>query len=343
MELESFNDNLNLKKALKYFSKLKNIKKQNREGQIFAHKSLDLIKKINNKKKFKDIILDTEQYCNNYIAKSRNLTFDEIFSLIKKGDLFNLKNNLHMILSSDLTKNNNDGITPLHYCVKVGDTSILKELLLKDISINTINSKGNTLIEYACLCNDPNMIHFLSSHGAMIQKSLFIRDQKIKIKLKTDNLDIACISKLLLINSYNEHLNPILENLKTLINLHDYCGFGDFTINNIMIGISKVLSNDHLQTYANIIKEELSYNKPNNGLFNIFCYNNQMELIIYNLVPFINYEFNISQENVYLRELYFLKKKFNNKELINILYDTYIEKLVPEDFIGIQIKKLKYI
>ena len=58
------------------------------------------------------------------------------------------------------------------------------------------------------------------------------------------------------------------------------------------------------------------------------------------MVPFIEYEFNITQENVFLMELYFLKKRYSKKCLIDILFDRYVGNLVPEDFIGVQIKKI---
>ena len=104
-------------------------------------------------------------------SKTKKLNYEEIFNLIKKGDLkgFEKVN----IDPNDLTKNNEEGITPLHLCVELGDTTILKKLLNYDVSINTINSKGNTLIEYACLCGDPNMVKFLTNHGALIKKVYF--------------------------------------------------------------------------------------------------------------------------------------------------------------------------
>lgn len=340
MELEN-KDDIYLKKALKYFLKLKENETNERKGLGFANKSLSYINLIKNKKKYHNIIDETEDYCNNYIkysavpiVKKQPLEFNKIFDVIKKGDLTVFDN---IILNpNDLVKNNGDGITPLHLCVEVGDTTILKKLLNYDVSINTINSKGNTLIEYACLCGDPNMVKFLTSHGALIKKNLFLRDNQVKIKLKTNNLDCACICKIMLMNSYKQILKPELSELKKKVNFNDLCGFGNFTIKNLLIGISHSIDDISLKSYLNIILEELSYDLKDY----IFCYKNNVEVLVYNLVPFIEYKFNITQENTFLMELYFLKKKYNKKYLIDILFDRYVENLVPEDFIGVQIKKI---
>ena len=108
------------------------------------------------------------------------------------------------------------------------------------------------------------------------------------------------------------------------------------TIENLLTGISHSIDDISLKNYLDIVLEELSYDLNDE----LFCYKNKVEVLIYNLVPFIEYEFNLTQENVFLMELYFLKKKYNNKELINILFEKYIEKILPEDFIGVQIKKI---
>ena len=340
MELEN-QDNIYLKKALKYYLKLKENENNESKGLGFANKSLSYIQQIKDKKKYISVIEETEEYCNNYIKLSaiptqskKHLQYDEILEFIKKGDLKSFDN--VTISPKDLTKNNGDGITPLHLCVELGDTTILKKLLNYDVSINTINSKGNTLIEYACLCGDPNMVKFLTNHGALIKKNLFLRDKQVKIRLKTNNLDCACISKLMLMNSYKKKLKPKFEILKKYIKFEDICGFGNFTVENLLIGIGHSIDDVSLETYLNIILEELAYDIKNE----LFCYKNKVEVLIYNLLPFIEYKFNITQENVYLMELYFLKKKYNKKYLIDILFKSYIGNLVPEDFIGVQIKKI---
>ena len=341
MELEN-QDNIYLKKALKYFLKLKENETNDKKGVGFANKSLSYLNQIKNKAKYNEIINETEDYCNNYIKYSavpivnikKTLEYNEIFDIIKKGDLAAFDN--ITLNPKDLVKNNGDGMTPLHLCVEVGDTTILKKLLDYDVSINTINSKGNTLIEYACLCGDPNMVKFLTNHGALIKKNLFLRDKQVKIKLKTNNLDSACICKIMLMNSYKKKIKYEFKELKKNINFNSLCGFGNFTIENLLIGISHSIDDISLKNYLDIVLEELSYDLNDE----LFCYKNKVEVLIYNLVPFIEYEFNITQENVFLMELYFLKKRYSKKCLIDILFDRYVGNLVPEDFIGVQIKKI---
>tara|TARA_B110000908_G_C10262171_1_gene460180 strand:- start:2456 stop:3481 length:1026 start_codon:yes stop_codon:yes gene_type:complete len=337
MNLDNSLDNIYLKKALKYYLKLKENKEKG--GIPFAHKSLDYIKKIKNKKKYDKVLQETEEYCNIYLKNSAinhtvDIDYNQLFKIIENGNL-ELFDKIKLN-NKDIIKNNEDGLTPLHYCIKVGDTSILKKLLLYDVSINTINSRGNTLIEYACLCNDPNMINFLTKHGAVIKKNLFLRDKKVKIKLKTNNLDCACICKIMIMNSYQKDINEIFNKIKKLVDFETLCGFGNFTIKQLLIGIGESLDETSLSTYIDILVEELSYELQDQ----LFCYKNKVEVLIYNLIPFIEYKFNITQENIFLMELYFLKKKFNKKKLIELLFEKYIEKLVPEDFLGIQIKKI---
>ena len=341
MELDNM-DNIFLKKALKYFLKLKENESNDTKGIGFANKSLSYINMIQNKKKFNKVIIETEEYCNNFIKSSVILEnvetiiikYDDIFKLIKKGNLDSFKN--IKINPKELTKNNGEGTTPLHYCIMVGDTTILKKLLNYDVSINTINSRGNTLIEYACLCGDPNMVKFLTNHGSLIKKSLFLRDKQVKIKLKTDNLDCACISKIMLMNSYQKKIKQDMIFIKKFINFNDLCGFGNFTIENLLIGIGVSLEKVSLKNYLQIIEEEFSQELKNY----IYCYKSKVEILIYNLIPFIDYKFNISQENAYLMELFFLKKIYNKKALIDVLFDRYVGTLVSEDFIGVQIKKI---
>ena len=119
MELEN-QDNIYLKKALKYFLKLKENEDKDSKGTIFASKSISYLRKIKNKTKYQNVIIETEDYCNNYIklsavpSKTKKLNYEEIFNLIKKGDLkgFEKVN----IDPNDLTKNNEEGITPTFMC-----------------------------------------------------------------------------------------------------------------------------------------------------------------------------------------------------------------------------------
>ena len=340
MELNE--NNIYLKKALKYYLKLKSSQNE-KHGLEYASRTLENISKIKNKEYFKDIIEETENYCNNYIKNTiiedNYLEYDMIIKYIDEGNIIKIKK-AH-IKKEDILKFDDEGNTLLHYCVKIGDYGILKILLENDVSINTINKNGNTLIEYAVLSSDPNMIKFLTEYGSNIKKNLFLRDKinnkKLAFKLKTDNIDVACIVKQLLIKSYNNKLDERFNKMKDIIDFNINCGLGNFTIENIMIGIGVILDDISINTYIEIILEEL---KEGIGS-EIYCYNNVMEIIIYNLMPFYeDYKFNLSHENLFLQEFYFLKKRYNKKQLMDKLFENYIDKLMPENFIGIQIKKI---
>ena len=76
--------------------------------------------------------------------------------------------------------------------------------------------------------------------------------------------------------------------------------FKDFIIklNDLLNNLSIDISN----TYINIIKEELNYELLNNNI----CPNNKIEIILYNLIPFINYNYNLNLSwlnNYYLNKL----------------------------------------
>lgn len=340
--MELSENNIYLKKALKYYLKLKSSNNE-KHGLEYASRTLENISKIKNIEHFRDIVEETENYCNNYIKNTimedNYLEYKMIIKYIDEGNIIKIKNS--NIRKEDLLKFDYNGDTILHYCIKLGDYGILKILLENDVSINTINKNGNTLIEYAVLLSDPNMIKFLTDYGSNIKKNLFLRD-KIKnkksiFKLKTDNIDVACIVKQLLIKSYNNKINEKFNKLKDLVDFNINCGFGNFTLENILIGISVILDDDIIDTYIEIILEEIK-----DGIGNkIYCYNDMMEIIIYNLMPFYDdYEFNLSHENLFLQEFYFLKKRYNKKHLMDKLFENYIDKLMPENFIGIQIKKI---
>mgnify|MGYP001196030024 CR=1 FL=1 len=340
MEIDINKDNIHIKKVLKYYLKLKN-KKNDNDGVKLANHVLLNLSKIKTKDKYNDILKETEEYCNNYIKNTvdekneKNITYKKLIEIIKSADIINIKK--YTIKNEFLYKFDDEGLTPLHLCIKLGDTSILKYLLNNNISVNTINKKGYTLLEYACLNKDPNMIHFLIDHGSIMKKNIFLRDKDIKIQLKTNNIDVACVFKIMLMNSYKKELKPEIESLKKYLNFDELCGLGNFTLRNILIGIGHSLNKESLDNYILIVEEELlDYGKNNL----IFCYQDKKEVIVYNLIPFINYKFNISQENVFMMELYYLKKKFNKKDLVTIIFEKYINKLAPEKFIGLQVKKV---
>ena len=59
-------------------------------------------------------------------------------------------------------------------------------------------------------------------------------------------------------NSYKKILKPEMSTLKKYINFNNLCGFGNFTVENLLIGIGSSLDDDSLQSYLQIITEEFS-------------------------------------------------------------------------------------
>ena len=152
MELES-NDQTYSKKALKYYLQLKKIS-DDKIGLKLANHSLKNISKITNKKLHRDIIEETEEYCQNFIKSTeinslKSINYNELIEIIRTADL--LKINNCKIDKKDLYIFDSEGLTPLHLCIKLGDSKMLEYLLNNNISINLINREGNTLLEYACL------------------------------------------------------------------------------------------------------------------------------------------------------------------------------------------------
>jgi hypothetical protein len=102
-------------------------------------------------------------------------------------------------------------------------------------------------------------------------------------------------------------------------------------------------------SYIKIIKEELSYDLKND----FGCPKNNIDIILINLIPFINYNFNVSSDFIIGLEIKFLikniikQKNKNNlnkykKKIINQLWTIYHEKIVPIDYIGILTNKIFY-
>ena len=100
---------------------------------------------------------------------------------------------------------------------------------------------------------------------------------------------------------------------------------------------------DKRRTFINIIKEELS----NELIFKLGCPLNKIEILLYNLVPFINYDHNLSINWLISLEIKFIilkilknKIKINTselkRELKEYLYLSYISpQIIPEGLIQI--------
>jgi hypothetical protein len=100
---------------------------------------------------------------------------------------------------------------------------------------------------------------------------------------------------------------------------------------------------DKRKTFINILKEELSYDLT----FKLGCPINKIEILLYNLVPFIDYNNKLSLNWLISLEIKFIilkilknKIKINTnqlkKELTDFLYLSYIKpEIIPEGLIQI--------
>ena len=325
--------------ALEYARKvLNNLEKQDIKKHL--KKSLNLLRTLNQTEEVTDLITLT----NIEYKKSKKIN---TFKLIKTNNL----NKIKKLKNINFTEIDKYGNTVLHSCIKIGDIEILKELLKKGGTINSVNGNGHTLLEYACLCKDPNIINTLLLLGADMKKHLFFRKGNDKYYLNKNDIDMAIIIKLLIFRfKLNEERN--IENFNFLLkyfNLNELIGLDRFTISNLIVGLEELFNGKKcFETYKNIIIEELDYFDycEKNGIKT--CFNSKLDIILINIVPFINYPFNISSEFYLTKEIkillnhYIKNNKKNYKNLImNYIFQNYIEtNLFKEDFIGIILYKL---
>lgn len=282
---------------------------------------------------------------------SSNNPNNTLFELIETGDINSFKN--YKYGEIDFSIINEFGLTVLHYAIKFGDTTFLKQAFKLGAGIDQTNKFGHTLLEYACLEKDPNMINFLTEYGADMKKHLLFRENK-KYFNKSNHIDIALLEKIVLESSNNKnwqikHLNFIFNyiNPDEILDI-DYCISSNSTANinfkEFIIKLDKMIDNFKLETtntYISIIKEELSYDL----IYKLGCPDKKIEIILYNLVPFIelsqNLKFNwlISLEIKYLI-LKILKNKVKintrelKRELGELLYSSYIyPQIIPDGLI----------
>jgi hypothetical protein len=331
-------DEDNLKNAIKLYNsgkKYYNINKD-KAKQYFEQslEKLGCLKGLNNQ-----LIQTTEAECIKYL----NIP-DNVFELVTKNDLNKIKN----IEFINFREINEDGNTLLHHAIDVGDTGILKELLKNGGMIDTVNGNGNTLLEYACLKKDPNIVEFMANHGANMQKHLFFRKGDRRFYLNKSDIDMAILLKIIIVNrlktsSDDNNAFSSFSFLQKYLNLNELVGIDKFTVKDILIGLHIMfLNKESYKSYSSIIKEELeSYEIEHKK--GIICIYNKIDLILSNIVPFINYPYNISSIFILKHEIKVLMKNIliqNKKDFKNILmtklFNDYIQtELFQEDYIGI--------
>lgn len=328
-----------LTKALKLY----NIGKENYDkDNILAKKcftlsidTLSQLKNISEYSAYLQLIETTEADCNKMLTNN-------IFELIDQNNINAIKNTNTI----NFREINSKGNTILHHAIDIGDTSIIKELLKKGGNIDAINGNGNTLLEYACLKKDPNIINFLVIHGASMEKHLFFRKGKNKNYLSRQDIDMGILLKLI-INNYTNSTSKFEDCsdfifLDKYININEFIGLDKYTIKEFIIGLHTMFLNKAAKdVYIKIIIEELD--KYDEMKSSHACSYNKIDIILTNLVPFINYPFNLSSSFIIKNEIKYLilniiknnKKEFKNL-LLSKLFEIYINThLFPEDYIGI--------
>jgi ankyrin repeat protein len=352
------NINNNDEKSFEYFKQCIKILNDIKENNIIIDE------------KYNNIIEETETECCKYLTNTIHKKIEEpinninnnnnleLFELIEIGNINELKKYNYGDINFKIY--NEYGLTPLHYAIKYGDTGILKYFLKIGANIDETTNYGHTLLEYACLEKDPNMITFLSNHGADMKKHLLFRENKL-FNNKSDQIDYALLQKIILNNDNNNLLNYKIKYLDFIFKYFDSNKYIDieYTKNNEKINFEIFIINlDYLldsfdnisrNTFIDIISEELNYNL----ISKLGCPNNKLQILLYNLVPFINYNnlrlnWLISIEIKYLI-LKILKnnKKINTKqfknELFENLFNSYIKNnLIPDELIQIIVSQWIY-
>lgn len=230
---------------------------------------------------------------NLFTCKSLSIDKNDLFLCVETGNI----NLVKSIKCGELDLNiyNENGLTPIHYAIEYGDTKFIKHCLLLGANIEQINSDGYTLLEYACIKKDPNIISFLLEYGADMNKNLEMRKDKNYIN-NSNYLDFSLLQKFIITssknitqsnNNYFDFIDKYDIDLTNTINIKHNNG-NDIIVEYLITSLNKILDNiddNSRNTYIEIIKEELSYSVENY----IYCPTNKLEIILYNLIPFIQY------------------------------------------------------
>ncbi len=316
--------------------------------------------------KIVDIMNETETECSKYLSESITKTIEkpynkrisnnlnEIFNIIDMGEVDKLKK--YNYGEIDYMVYNDNGLSPLHYAIQVGDTTFIKMLFKLGAPVDITNKNGHTLLEFACLEKDPNMINFITDYGADMKKHLLFREGK-KYNNYGNMIDIVLLEKIIMETEDKKYIKKLkyLDFIFTS-NLLDKNVTLDIECNNIMVTIDMLIQKldiligtfeaNYRDTYISILKEELSYNLQ----FKLGCPTNKIEILLYNLAPFINYDHLRLNWLLSLEIKYIIIKILKNKikinpkalksELTDKLYESYIKNnIIPEGLINIIVQQ----
>ena len=341
----------NVKKCLKsYLTGKKYFDTDKNKAFEYFKQSLKYLSIIEDKEKYKDLLKETETECNKMITLTVEQSIEKqthqptqinLFNLIEIGNIDELKKiktqHLNFHIYDEI------GNTPLHKAVKFGDTTFIKCCLKLGCPIDIVNKQCFSLLEYACLEKDPNMINFLLKNGADMKKHLFFRDGEKKNLQRQNYMDITIIIKLILLH---QPIDEIID-IKFLFNYfkeNELIGFNEITYNEFFKHLQSLLNKLSLElkeSYLTLIRDELVFPLKSS----LECPNNKLELLLVYLVPFINYNFNLTIDWCIHIELkyFFIKllkesKKINEKEkniVLTYVWDNYVKtNLIEDEYLG---------
>ena len=341
----------NIKKCLKsYLTGKKYFDTDKNKAFEYFKQCLKYLSMIEDKEKYKDILKDTETECNKMITLTVEQSIEKDVSQESQFNLFNLieignVDELKKIKSHHLNFHIYDeiGNTPLHKAVKFGDTTFIKCCLKLGCPVDIVNKEGFTLLEYACLEKDPNMINFLLKNGTDMKKHLFFRDGEKKNLQRQNYMDIAIIIKLIL-------LHEPIDDIKDIVFLFNYfkenelIGFNEITYNEFFKYLQSLLNKLSLESkesYLSLIRDELVFPLKSS----LECPNNKLELLLVYLIPFIDYNFNLSIDwYIHLELKYFFirllkeSQQINEKEkniVLTYVWDNYVKtNLIEDEYLG---------
>ncbi len=321
-----------------------------------------------------NIIDETETECSKFLTQAIETTIEKplykcinnksqedtdiMFNLIETGNLEQLKK--YRYGEIDFTNRNSDGVTALHLAIKYGDTNFLKQSFKLGGLIDQTNNYGHTLLEFACLEKDPNIINFLMKYGADMKKHLLFREGK-KYFNNGNQIDILLLEKIILASIFLSEDENKIKHLEFVFNYIDYNDVlsieladdtnstqsgGKIYVKNLIKKLDTLIDQfdiDSRTTYITILKEELSYDLS----FKMCCPKSKIEILLYNLVPFINYGETLKMNWLISLEVKFMilkilkkKVKINTKELkielTESLYNSYLKsEIIPEGLLQI--------
>jgi hypothetical protein len=282
-------------------------------------------KDIYNNNDFVELIRYIEKYL---LKKLINKKFIKVnlFNEISNGNIDFFQNII--IPKQYLYIYNEKGNTLLHHCIENNDITIFKLLYnTYCMELNIVNLDKLSLTIYSLSTKEYDIYEYIVQPQTILKNYYILSN---KINHNHNNVDIPLIIHKL--EETKENVN--IEFINKYVDINTKIGYNNMNFQDLFNNISITLKNTY-NTYIDIIKEELNYYNSNYS-----CYNNILELLVYNLIPFIDYccidnnkkhNLYISSENIIKNELNFIIKNKNYK------------KKIQQDYINTNLFTKKYI